>query len=151
VSGPPSDDQDFVVQLAKKFGGIIVTLEHRYYGGSAPFQELSVENLKYLNVEQALRDLETFVLNFRDGLRASKPGATFKIFSIGVSYSGALSAWFRLKYPHVTEGSISSSGVVNAILEFDQFDTQIVLATGPVCSNLLLKAMRLLEAAVNDR
>lgn len=44
--------------------------------------------------------------------------------TIGGSYSGALSAWFRLKYPHLTIGAVSSSGVVNAIYDFTAFDQQ---------------------------
>jgi hypothetical protein len=35
--------------------------------------------------------------------------------TIGGSYPGALSGWFRYKYPHLTVGALASSGVVNAI------------------------------------
>jgi hypothetical protein len=42
--------------------------------------------------------------------------------TIGGSYPGAMVAWFRYKYPHLTAGSISSSGVVNAIEDFKDFD-----------------------------
>lgn len=43
----------------------------------------------------------------------------------GISYSGALSAWFRLKFPHLTCGSLSSSGVVLAVHNFTEFDQQV--------------------------
>jgi len=42
--------------------------------------------------------------------------------TIGGSYPGAMSAWFRYKYPHLTIGALASSAVVNAILDFTQFD-----------------------------
>jgi hypothetical protein len=35
--------------------------------------------------------------------------------TIGGSYPGALSAWFRYKYPHLTIGAIASSAVIQAI------------------------------------
>jgi len=37
-----------------------VCLEHRYYGESSPFKELTSDNLKYLSSKQALFDLATF-------------------------------------------------------------------------------------------
>jgi hypothetical protein len=42
--------------------------------------------------------------------------------TVGGSYPGAMAAWFRSKYPHLTVGSISSSGVVLAVEDFKMFD-----------------------------
>jgi hypothetical protein len=44
-------------------------------------------------------------------------------YTIGGSYPGALSAWFRYKFPHLTIGALASSAVVNSILDFPQFDS----------------------------
>ena len=46
-------------------------------------------------------------------------------FVFGGSYAGALSAWFRLKFPHLTCGSLASSGVVLAVYNFTDFDRQV--------------------------
>jgi hypothetical protein len=48
--------------------------------------------------------------------------------SVGGSYPGALSAWFRYKYPHLVIGSLASSAVVLAVEDFKDFDEQIYLS-----------------------
>lgn len=48
--------------------------------------------------------------------------------AIGGSYPGAVSAWYRYKYPHLTVGAIASSAVINAIADFKDFDEQMFLS-----------------------
>jgi len=90
-------------------------------------QSLSTNNLKYLNGGQALRDLAYFITKMSKGgqyrITTKNPWIT-----IGGSYPGAMAAWFRNKYPHLTIGSISSSGVVLAVEDFKMFDEQIYLS-----------------------
>jgi hypothetical protein len=52
-----------------------------------------------------------------------------EIVVIGGSYPGALSAWFKSRYPHLAIASWSSSGVVQPIVDFTQFDNQVYLST----------------------
>ncbi|CAA7022121.1 unnamed protein product [Microthlaspi erraticum] len=66
-------------------------------------------------------------------------------FFFGVSYPGALSAWFRLKFPHLTCGSLASSAVVRAVRDFSEFDQQISESAGQECKAALQETNKLLE------
>ncbi|KAK9048685.1 hypothetical protein SSX86_032350 [Deinandra increscens subsp. villosa] len=138
---------DYISVLAKKFGAAVVTLEHRYYGKSSPFKSLTTENLKYLSSKQALFDLAAFRQFYQESLnlKLNRTKIENPWFVFGISYAGALSAWFRLKFPHLTCGSLASSGVVNAILDFYQYDQQIGESAGPECKAILQEVTQLVE------
>ncbi|KAJ8558332.1 hypothetical protein K7X08_005098 [Anisodus acutangulus] len=150
-SGIPND---YLSVLAKTFGAAVVTLEHRYYGKSSPFKSLTTENLKYLSSKQALFDLAAF-RNFYEeslNLKLNRSDNSDNIsdienpwFLFGTSYSGALSAWFRLKFPHLTCGSLASSAVVQAIYSFSEFDKQVGESAGPECKAALQEITQLLR------
>jgi pimeloyl-ACP methyl ester carboxylesterase len=67
----------------------------------------------HLTSEQALSDLAFFIneINVNQMFKVNKN----PFITVGGSYPGALSAWFRYKYPHLTVGAIASSAVVTAI------------------------------------
>lgn len=122
--------REFPHQLSKQHNGLYLVLEHRYYGESQPFtSDWSTENLKYLNVENALADIAMFLSKINDEIVSTFGGEKRKIVVVGGSYPGALSAWARYKYPHIIDAAISSSGVVNAILDYDMYDYQIYNST----------------------
>ncbi|KAL9248829.1 putative serine protease EDA2 [Drosera capensis] len=143
---------DYVGVLAKKFGAAIVSLEHRYYGKSSPFKSLATENLRFLSSKQALFDLAAFrqfyqasFVSISLNLKRNKASAENPWFVFGVSYPGALSAWFRLKFPHLTCGSLASSAVVNAIYDFPEFDQQVGESAGAECKAALQEVTKLVE------
>ncbi|MCL7027547.1 hypothetical protein MKW94_009298 [Papaver nudicaule] len=138
---------DYTSVLAKKFGAAIVTLEHRYYGKSSPFDTLSTENLRYLSSKQALFDLAAFRQFYQDSLnkKLNRSKTDNPWFVFGVSYAGALSAWFRLKFPHSTCGSLASSAVVQAVYNFTDYDKQIGESAGPDCKSALQETTKLVE------
>lgn len=116
--------------MAQKLQGLILVLEHRYYGQSMPFgnDSLNLDKMAYLNSEQALSDLAYFIQQMRD-THSHKITDKTPFITIGGSYPGALAAWFRYKYPHLTIGSIASSAVVLAIEDYKNFDEQMYLSS----------------------
>eukprot|EP00049_Salpingoeca_infusionum_P013678 m.255697 g.255697 ORF g.255697 m.255697 type:complete len:464 (+) comp15505_c0_seq1:653-2044(+) len=124
---------DYVTYLADIHKALVVSTEHRFYGESVPFNNFTVDNLKYLTSRQALADAAQLIETLN--------GTEFqcsKWIAFGGSYSGALSAWFRIKYDRIIDAALSSSGVVNAILNFTQFDVQVREAIGTDCATDLI-------------
>ncbi|CAL0331901.1 unnamed protein product [Lupinus luteus] len=138
---------DYIAVLAKKFGAAVVSLEHRYYGKSSPFKSLATENLRYLSSKQALFDLAVFRHYYQDSLNSklNRTKAENPWFVIGVSYPGALSAWFRLKFPHLTCGSLASSAVVLSVYNYTEFDQQVGESAGAECKAALQETTQLIE------
>lgn len=141
----------FPLLLAKRFNSLVLILEHRYYGASQPFNDWSVDSFKYLTVQQALDDTAYFV-NFIKTSPEMHVGLDSKWVVIGGSYPGALSAWFRYKYPHLTVGSIASSAVINSINFFWKFDDQIYISarrSGKACAKAIQDLTKELEHTFN--
>ncbi|XP_077996059.1 thymus-specific serine protease-like [Glandiceps talaboti] len=113
------------VDLAKKYGALIVAVEHRFYGASINVDGLELKQMQYLSSQQALADLASF-----HSFAQSKFDLTEKNTWIcfGGSYPGALSAWFRLKYPHLVYGAIASSAPVKAETNFEGYN-EVVAAS----------------------
>ncbi|ORC88251.1 serine carboxypeptidase S28 [Trypanosoma theileri] len=101
---------------------LLFTLENRYYGGSFPFPLTEKEKLtKYLSVDIALDDLYYFQRFVEDKLIGKK----LRWLIVGGSYAGALSVWFKVKYPTSALAIWSSSGVVEPRLNFYAFDGHV--------------------------
>uniref|UniRef100_A0A0D6R0X7 Serine carboxypeptidase S28 family protein n=1 Tax=Araucaria cunninghamii TaxID=56994 RepID=A0A0D6R0X7_ARACU len=143
---------DYITILAKKFGAAVVSLEHRYYGKSSPFKDLKTDNLRYLSSKQALFDLAAFRNYYQEVMNRKQNVSSYENswFVFGVSYSGALSAWFRLKFPHLTCGSLASSAVVLTVYNFTDFDKQIGESAGPDCKRALQEVTRLAEEGLSN-
>ncbi len=99
--------------------------------------------MRWLSSQQSLADIAAFrdamcpartparrraayprPLSARSACRAAQYNLTEKNVwvAFGGSYAGALTAWVRIKYPHLIYASISSSAPVHAVLDFQAYN-----------------------------
>jgi hypothetical protein len=132
--------------LGQQLGALLITIEHRYYGDSFPAPLSDRATLRTLNIDTVMLDLAAFVRFMKAQLGASAG----KWLSIGGSYSGALSAWLRVKHPELIDAAWSSSGVVNAVYNYTSFDHQVVTDVSDECGAALRGVTAAFEAAWDD-
>jgi len=104
------------IYWASEYEALYVGIEHRFYGESLPVNNYETESLRYLSSQQALADAAQFISYYNATLDNPGPWVVF-----GCSYSGALSSWFRLKFPQIVIGSIAPSGPVHATLNQNNY------------------------------
>ncbi|KAK2003332.1 endoprotease [Colletotrichum falcatum] len=110
--------------VAKTLGGAVVLVEHRYFGDSFPFSNLTTENMQYLTLEQVVADFVHFArtvdLPF-DASMQSRPSQVPWVW-IGNSYSAALAAWAEKLVPGTFWAYYASGAMTNVINDFWQFN-----------------------------
>jgi hypothetical protein len=87
-------------QIAQQQKGATIVLEHRFYGTSNPYPDLSVKSLKVHTIQQAIDDLDYFANNVKlamPGVDNVKPNVNNPWILVGGSYSGALTGWTMVK------------------------------------------------------
>ncbi|KAJ2559792.1 hypothetical protein EV175_000177 [Coemansia sp. RSA 1933] len=120
-------DSTYVTELAAATSGMVVSVEHRFYGQSNPLPDLSGASLSYLTVGNVLEDFASIIRGFKtnttmvSNLLATIDPQSPVIF-IGGSYAGAVAAWMRAKYPDLVAGAWASSAAVYGRLENYQYD-----------------------------
>lgn len=106
------------IEYARHYSALCFMLEHRYYGASHPTRDLSARNMILLSSEQSLADLAYFIDAMT--VKYEVPEGT-KWIAFGGSYSGALAAWLRAKYPHLIHGAVSASAPLLAKADFREY------------------------------
>ena len=110
---------------------------------------LTSKNLPFLTVDQNLEDTKAII-------EILNPNKKHRVITHGGSYSGGTASWFRTHYPDTTFASISSSGVVNALIDFVEFDESIMEALTnyekfPNCLDSLLQVFDDIDQLSDDK
>ncbi|ESK95132.1 hypothetical protein Moror_13864 [Moniliophthora roreri MCA 2997] len=109
--------------IAQQQSGSVIIIEHRFYGTSNPYPDLSGKSFAVHNIQQAIDDLEYFAKNVKlpmpNGENLGPDKAPW--IMVGGSYSGALTGWTMVNKPGLFWAGYSSSGVVEAIFDYWEY------------------------------
>ncbi|KAK0486841.1 peptidase S28 [Armillaria luteobubalina] len=122
------------MRLSKRYGGLAILWEHRYYGDSQPFpinENTTASEWKYLTTEQALEDVVFFANSFSssgvqnitldDPLSLPlHPSATPWVF-LGGSYPGVRGALLRVRNLETIFATWASSAPVHAQVDMASY------------------------------
>lgn len=78
------------------------------------YSEFTAENLRFLNIDQALADLAYFIVEIKKQSRF----ADSKVILYGGSYAANMVMWFKKRYPHLVVGTVASSGPILAKVDY---------------------------------
>lgn len=130
--------------FAAAANGVFVVLEHRYWGGSSPYDTLTVEHLQYLTLDNALQDMTYFAQHW-DAPAFLPNGSTSPTdvpwILCGGSYAGALTAWTAVLYPGVFWAYHAGSAVVEAVSNNWGYYAAVAKAAPVNCSTDLVALM----------
>ncbi|GBB95124.1 hypothetical protein RclHR1_02480023 [Rhizophagus clarus] len=130
---PMITTSSFVSQLAASFNGMLINIEHRFYGDSyPPINDLSTPNMKFLTIDQALSDFANFIKFPPNELNIT---TNSKWVMVGGSYAGNLATWMREKFPNLVSAAYASSAPIEAKLDFFEFDQRVAKAL-PCAQNI---------------
>lgn len=133
-----------LTETARKIGALFVTLEHRYYGESKVFDQLTAENLGYLSVREALADAAKAQTDLQKMF-----GLKGKWLATGCSYPGTLAALYRNANPHTVSGALSYSAGVMSNKPYRP-DGRIEEALGKACYSDARKFLKRVENDIKD-
>ncbi|KAG8892770.1 Thymus-specific serine protease, partial [Tulasnella sp. 403] len=134
--------------LAGALSAAGVVVEHRYWGSSTPYPELTVDNLKYLTIEQASQDLVYFSQNvqlpFVNKTVDTHPNHTAWV-NVGLGYSGLLAAFTQQKYGSNFAATWSSSAPVQISGDFWEYWEPIEQGMPRNCSSDISAAVAYID------
>lgn len=142
------------MELAAQYNALVIALEHRYYGASIPTPDFTTANMAYLSSHQAVGDVARFLNEFVFPTWNVNLAAGQKVVTFGGSYPGALSAWLRLRLPHLISVAISTSSPIQAQLDFTAYNgvvnsslSKTSIGGSPACAEATRAAFTVMDTA----
>ncbi|KAF8511849.1 peptidase S28 [Hysterangium stoloniferum] len=139
-----------VMRLAKRYKGLAILWEHRFYGDSLPFpvnENTTADQWQFLTTEQALEDVVFFADNLIvHGLNSAllRPSATPWIW-IGGSYPGVRGALLRQRNPSTIYAAWVSSAPVEAQVDMASYYKAAERSLPRNCSNDWVAVTKLVD------
>ncbi|KAK3951670.1 serine carboxypeptidase S28-domain-containing protein [Pseudoneurospora amorphoporcata] len=106
---------------AQAIGTVTVVLEHRYFGGSSPYDSFDSETLQYLTTKQAAADIDNFAqkiqFRFDKNQTSNSPKAASSSppwIYYGASYTATIGSWIEQFHLGVFHAFHLSSAIVEA-------------------------------------
>ncbi|KAH9936837.1 peptidase S28 [Epithele typhae] len=138
--------------FAHALNGSGVVIEHRFFGESNPYPDLSSESLLVHTVEQAIEDMVYFARNVKlpqPGGDKLAPGNTAWIM-VGCSYPGALTSFLVDRHPDVFWAGYAASAVVQSIANFWGYSDAIRQNTPANCSADIAAAINYVDSVLEN-
>ncbi|KAF2149996.1 putative serine peptidase [Myriangium duriaei CBS 260.36] len=133
--------------IGQRIGGAVVVLEHRYWGKSSPYPELTTASLQQLTLDNSIADLTNFAktvkLPFAQNASSNADAVPWVL--VGGSYSGALTAWTESLAPGTFWASLASSAPVEAISDFWEYFNPVQRGMPQNCSTDLSRVIDYLD------
>ncbi|EPQ64563.1 Bgt-2013 [Blumeria graminis f. sp. tritici] len=134
-------------RLAQEIAGAVVIVEHRYWGNSSPYEDLTTKNLQYLTLNQSIMDFIHFAKTVQlpfDTDGSSNADKAPWIFS-GGSYAGALAAWTSILEPDTFWAYHASSAPVEVIEDYWEYFTPVQEGMQKNCSSDISRVVDYLD------
>eukprot|EP01084_Bolivina_argentea_P039888 73703_1 len=151
----------FVESIAPKINGLVITMEHRFYGASNPFKQAnknynhSSNYLGLLSLEQAMADYVELLYYLKNKYFNC---SLCPVIVLGGSYSGKLSFYLRIKYPYLFDIAIAASAPIfldsNGIIPSNKFYEIVTNATrkiSPICVDYIQSAFDVLITSTSQQ
>lgn len=138
--------------FAQELKGAVIVLEHRYWGESSPVSKMTTKNMRYLTLDNAMRDIIYFARNVKlsfDPEGSSHPDKAPWVYS-GGSYPGALAAWINKLYPGTFWAYHAVSAVVQPIANYWQYYVPIQEAMPRNCSRDMKLAINYVDELLDS-